>query len=65
GFGWALLRFLRALLIILIVLVIVWLGLRELEKRDIINLDGLRSLRLGGVTEMLFPDPDSPANTQE
>ena len=44
----------RPLLIIGALLV---LGLRELEKREIISLDAVRSIELGGVTDTLFPEP--------
>ncbi|MBQ3222498.1 MAG: hypothetical protein IJB41_02670, partial [Clostridia bacterium] len=57
GFGWGLLRFLRGLLVLLIIGALLVLGLRELEKREIISLDAVRSIELGGVTDTLFPEP--------
>ncbi|MDO4741103.1 MAG: hypothetical protein Q4A66_10580, partial [Eubacteriales bacterium] len=57
GFGWGLLRFLRTLLVLLIVGALLVLGLRELEKRNVLSLDAVRSFELGGVTEALFPAP--------
>lgn len=54
------LRFLRGLLILVIIGALLVLGLRELENRDILSLDSLRGLGgIGPVVETVFPDPDA------
>lgn len=58
GFGWGLLRFIRGLLILVIIGALLVLGLREMETRGMLSLDAVRAIEFGGITETLFPAPE-------